>query len=106
MPCALPIVDPPIAERTQPSPIDLAPRGIRRCEEPRAGFSVTQKEAEAAAVAAAREYHGTIKSNQRWLGPGWMNSARSPRPPLERAHVTPAYVAALRCFFLRGEFPL
>src|SRR6516164_7039350 len=69
MPCALPIVDPPIAERTQPPPIDLPPRGIQRCDDPRAGFGAAQKEAKASAIAAAREYHGIIKSNQRWSGP-------------------------------------
>ena len=97
MPCALPIVDPPIAERTQPPPIDLPPRGIQRCDDPRVGFGVTQKEAKASAMAAAREYHGIIKSNQRWSGPDSVNSAGS---------LGLLWNALMSMFFLRGQFPL
>jgi hypothetical protein len=59
---------------------------------------VTQKEAEAAAMAAAGgEYHGTIKSNQRWSGPDSVNSTGS---------LGLLWNALMSMFFLRGQFPL
>jgi hypothetical protein len=58
---------------------------------------VTQKEAEAAATAAAGENIMAIKSNQRWSGPDSVNSAGS---------LGLLWNALMSMFFLRGQFPL